>query len=411
MPPEGSTGRDDPVEMFFPELFEGVDTPLGGPTTSAARRAWPRLGLPALALAALAFTAGVLVNAAGFHLGHRNGPTGVVIGQQLNRPNPPRGPAHQKTPPTTAPAVSLAWRPPQSIDPSGGPQAVSCADSSFCAAVDVHGRALLYEAGGWTAPVDIDGTTPINSVSCPDDRFCMAVDQSGDALTYDGSGWTRPVRVDRTTFDELTSLSCASRQFCGAIDGDGNALLFNGSGWTAPQPVDPQGWNAASRDLASLSCPAPGFCVGTDPENNAFYLVGNSWQEASSIDASTGTPSVKYRNSVACATNTFCVATENLGQVVAYNGTQWSVSVAVDPTDYVASLSCPETTFCAAVDGLLPEGFSAGNGSGAVMFFNGISWSAPADIDGGGILQSISCVSRSFCMAVDLAGHAIVGTS
>jgi hypothetical protein len=413
MRPDRPASGPDEQEMSFTDLFDRVDAPGGGPSIPTRKRLRRRQWLTVLALAVAAFALGALGNAVMFHFGHRTNSTGVVIGQQVNRPNPPsHPPARPKTPPSTAAPVTLAWAAPVSFDAGNAPQAVSCADSTLCAAVDAHGRAAVYEAGTWTAPVDVDGATPINSVACPDVRFCVAVDQSGDALTYNGSTWSHPIRVDKnSTFNELTSVSCASRLFCAAVDGDGNALVFDGTSWSAPQPADSEGAGPASRDVATVSCPVEGFCAGTDPSNDAFYLVGNSWQQATPIDTSTTPPALKYHNSIGCASPTFCVATENLGQVVAYNGTQWSVSVPIDPTNYVESLSCPEESFCAAVDGLLPEGFGAGNGSGYVVTYNGISWSSPTDIDAGGILQSISCPSRNFCMAVDQAGHAIAGTS
>lgn len=367
----------------------------------------------ALAAAALlvAFGAGVSVDALALHVGQHSGSTHVVIGQQVIRPSPPTSAASGKRSSSPPPAASLEWGTPVPVDPGFNLLAVSCPATGFCAVGDSGGRVLLYQNGTWSGPDRIDGTAAINSVSCTGPQFCAAVDSAGNALMYAGSGWSHPEHVDRTPFGELTSVSCASPSFCAAVDGDGNALVYNGTSWSAPQQVDPQAWTAVSRDVASVSCPTPGYCVGVDPENNAFYFSGGSWQSAASITATAGSPAVKYANTVSCATITFCAAADNPGEVVAYDGTQWSDPVAADPTNYVASISCPTPLFCAAVDGLLPQGFSGGSATGRVVLYNGISWSTPLDIDGDGILQSISCPSAQLCVAVDQAGRAIVGTA
>ena len=363
-----------------------------------------------MAAAVVAFAAGMVSNAVIFRLGADKPAASVVIGQRLVRPAPP---ARTATPtPTTVPTASLAWSRPVIVEGSYAPQSVSCATAGFCAVVDNHGQALLYQDAHWTAPASIDGTVQINSVSCANASFCMAVDQEGNAMTYTGTGWSRPTRVDRSTFPDLTSVSCASTTFCAAVDGNGNALVFDGKSWSAPQQVDPQAWTKTSRDVPSLSCPADGFCVGIDPRGSAFYYVGDSWQVASSLEPSAGAaPTARLKNSVSCASSTSCVATENLGGIATYNGSEWSFPVVVDPGNYISSVSCPAANFCAAVDGLLPQGFNSGNGSGELFVYNGFTWSSPSSIDGGAVIQSVSCATSGFCIAVDQSGHAIIGTT
>lgn len=377
------------------------------------RRGWWRWRLAPVVLAIAAFGAGISANALIFHAGHKGGSTKVVIGQQVVRPSPPSHPVSRpKTAPST-PTAAMSWGAPVRFDDPGyAPQSVACATSTFCVAVDNGGHAMLYQNFAWSSPFQVDGSTQINSVSCPSSGFCVAVDQAGNALVYKGGGWSRPQKVDKTATPELTSVSCASTSFCVAVDGGGNAVVFNGTAWSGPQAADdPASWGLTSRDVATIACPATNFCVGADPQGNAFYYTGSSWVPLTVISPAGGTPPNEYKNAVACSTTTQCLAAQNLGQIAAYNGTQWSAPVPVDPGNYVASLSCPSTTFCAAVDGLLPAGFSGGNDSGDVFLYNGTSWSPARNIDGTGILQSISCPSRNFCLAVDQGGSAIVGTS
>jgi hypothetical protein len=371
-----------------------------------------RRRLTSIVLAAAAFGAGISANALFFQVGHKGQSTRVVIGQQVVKPNPPaHHPAQPRTTPTSIPAVSMGWGAPVPFDAGYAPQSVSCPTTTFCASVDNAGRAVLYQGGIWGPPVDVDGTTQISSVSCTDPRFCAAVDQAGNAFTYNGSTWSHPAQVDKSKFPELTSVSCASPSFCAAVDGSGNALIFNGNSWSQPQQVDAPGWSPApvSRDVATISCPSTNSCVGVDATGSAFYYTGD-WQPASSINSS-ASPTTKYRNAVACSTNTSCVAAQNPGQIALYDGTQWSLPVDIDAANYIAAISCPSAGFCAAVDGLLPAGFGTGTESGQVFLYNGLTWSAARNIDGAGILQSISCPTKSFCVAVDQGGNAIAGTA
>jgi hypothetical protein len=71
-------------------------------------------------------------------------------------------------------------------------------------------------------------------------------------------------------------------------------------------------------------------------------------------------------------------------------------------------VSCPASSFCAAVDG----------GGGNVVTFDGGSWAAPVNLDpkaarsvSGPVLiflMSVSCVSAVFCVAGDSIGDAFV---
>jgi hypothetical protein len=70
----------------------------------------------------------------------------------------------------------------------------------------------------------------------------------------------------------------------------------------------------------------------------------------------------------------------------------WTAS-DIDGSHVFHSVSCPSSSFCAAVDG-------AGN----VFISNGSTW-AKKRVDSGGAIQSISCTSDEFCLAVDSTGH------
>lgn len=409
-PQTGDRKRPPPIPSPL-DLYDALDGP-ARPVRRRGRIRPRRLRAVLVALIAVAFLAGIALDAAVLHFGDHGRSPNVVIGQQVIREAPSPQRTVPKPPPSSAP--SLAWSGPVLVDLSGSLRSVSCTSDSFCAAVDGHGLALLYTGGRWSSAEDVDGSNQINSISCSGETWCAAVDQAGNALYYDGASWTVPQRIDPTEFPELTSVSCSSPTFCAAVDGGGNGLIFNGHKWSAPQQVDPPGWSVVSkvsRDVPSVSCPEDGSCVGVDPENNAFFYEGGAWQLATAINPSSGGAALKSPNAVSCASTTFCVATDNLGRVEAYDGTQWSVPVTVDDAEYVSTISCPSASFCAGVDSLLPAGFNndSSNGSGQILIYNGVTWSVPHPIDDVGLISSISCPSPSFCVAVDGSGQVVTG--
>ena len=78
----------------------------------------------------------------------------------------------------------------------------------------------------------------------------------------------------------------------------------------------------------------------------------------------------------------------------AANGGRWT-RVPLQVSNVAVSVSCPSRTFCLAVDS-----------DGHAARFNGHFWSAPRLIDSES-LTSVSCPSRSFCVAVDQAGGVV----
>ena len=114
---------------------------------------------------------------------------------------------------------------------------------------------------------------------------------------------------------------------------------------------------------------------------------------------------------VSCPTATFCLAVGG-GTYLTYDGTSWSAPEAIgsaspsDPEDLVDSpasgptpLSCPVPGFCVMVDGERDQ---------ALVYDHG-SWTATlVDSNSANLLDSVSCASASFCMALDDGGEAFV---
>lgn len=82
--------------------------------------------------------------------------------------------------------------------------------------------------------------------------------------------------------------------------------------------------------------------------------------------------------------------------MLSYNGSSWSVTSALGSTRTLRAISCPATSFCAAVDT-----------SGYALTYNGTAWSAPVDIDGSHALEAVSCTTATYCVAADNDGNVL----
>jgi hypothetical protein len=286
----------------------------------------------------------------------------------------------------TAPTGAI----PQSIDQGKQLNSISCASSAFCAAVDSDGNVLIYDGSSWSTPRLIDQGNQLNSISCASSAFCAAVDSDGNVLIYDGSSWSSPQSIDQG--NQLNSISCASSAFCAAVDSDGNALTFVGSSWQVSMTSDDL--------LESVSCPTVTYCAAVgydDPGGNVFTYDGASWSGPDLID-----PGYKL-HSVSCVSPSFCAVGAAV-RVITYDGSTWSAPDSIDQSNNqssqsgfgLPSMSCFSNTFCATVDG-----------NGNAFTFDGTAWSSPQSVDSGNQLNSISCPSATWCMAVNSLGDAI----
>jgi hypothetical protein len=260
--------------------------------------------------------------------------------------------------------------------------------------------AALAASGRWTAPKQIDsgdgsGETDLSGVSCTSSSFCVAVDSYGHALTYNGARWTKRVAVVPSPY-HLWDVSCSSPSFCLAGSDDG-AAIYDGTTWSiAPSPPG----------LVGVACQSSSFCVGLVARGAAIYN-GVTWSKPVRIDTD---PRRFVVDSISCGSVSFCVATEGSSfapgaPIVAtiYGGTSWSKPKVIDarPGLLSASVSCPSRSFCLAVDD-----------EANAMKYNGRTWSAPTKVasgygTGGKALTHVACASSSFCVAIDNGGAAL----
>jgi hypothetical protein len=265
----------------------------------------------------------------------------------------------------------------------------SCPAANFCAFLDTAGDAFLYNGTAWTGPEAIDTGSPVvelTSLSCTSQSFCAAVDNAGNAFIYNGAGWAATNVIYNGIF---LSVSCTSDTFCVAADEEDNVYYYNGVSWTRQT-------NALGFDFdyggVTLSCATSIFCAAVQGDSVELY-DGVGWTPPTVIDQD-----ADYElDSVSCPTASFCVASDVFGHVVIYNGTTWSPPTMID-SDSLFAVTCPTTTFCAAV------------GTSIALTYNGVGWTTPVTVEPyGRSLVGVSCPSAAFCIATDDLGNVLTG--
>ncbi len=216
-------------------------------------------------------------------------------------------------------------------------------------------------------------------ISCPMVANCVAVGyattspDSALVETYAGGTWTPTALNQGLTLPGLSAVWCASMTSCVAV-GDAGPLESNGA-----QPL-----------VETLS---NGTWTATSPSLPDSGITG-------SLDA------------ISCVTAEWCVAAGDFGDSqdntyslfeVLSHGT-WTPEVGPTPSQStesgIRSVQCFTITSCDAV------GFYGGlsSSNGLLEMLSGHRWTASA-VGGKGILDSLSCVSSSSCLAVGSTVH------
>lgn len=241
--------------------------------------------------------------------------------------------------------------------------------------------------GRWLPPTPIDlPAGDLTSVSCTSPSFCAAVDAGGSVVYYNGTSWSAPMGLDEMT-GGLRSISCTSPTFCAAVDG--NELTYDGTLWTLHR-TEPA--SQPEPTMSSISCGSSSFCgeVGQTADSGWGYFGNPATPDGGYIDNNPA--------SISCTAAGFCGLVFQDGEFFTENvggpGLQY---VATDLNGgSVNSVSCPTTGYCVAVD-------TQGN---AVTYDGGFTLQS-THIDSFP-LTAISCASEKFCVAVDKGGQALI---
>jgi hypothetical protein len=154
--------------------------------------------------------------------------------------------------------------------------------------------------------------------------------------------------------------------------------------WSTPKAVDAQ----SPYGLKSVSCVAANFCIAVDSNGNFLSYNGISWSTPQNIDSS------HNFYSVSCVTKDFCVAVD-YANVLVFNGSAWSAPQRIDfqPADNLDSVSCSSTIYCMAVSSM-----------GFAFTMSGTAWSGPGLISSNGNLFGVSCPPSSGAESCNIVG-------
>lgn len=288
--------------------------------------------------------------------------------------------------------------------------AVSCPAVSFCAAVTLDGDVLTssHPAGKLSAwkVTDADGSVPLTSLSCPSARFCIAAD-SASRFVYsaDPAGGASRWHAETEPFGgSLTALTCTSAAFCLSLFGAGSNGGEADLAWSTNPAGGPSQWSMTSLrqySPAAISCASSSFCAIS---GTAGYVLTSS-DPASSTPTWTPADIDGYTEleDIDCRTTSLCVAADTDGHLF----------TSTDPTGgpgrwhssgiTASSITCPTTTFCAALGSAGLE--VSDNPAGGASAWQQVS--APSG------LNLLSCPSASLCVASgsDSSGDTLVYTS
>jgi hypothetical protein len=225
----------------------------------------------------------------------------------------------------------------------------------------------------------------------------MAVSNLDGYSIYNGSSWSAIQWPPLGIGNSFHAVSCGSPAFCDAeVDNFGDQAQWDSGTWT--ETTEGKSLNVRiGQGPSNVSC-APSstakYCVYVDNYNDYALYDNGTWADrGAKLFAA-----VYVQAEVSCYAVDRCGAINDNGDAITYNGS-WSASKLVDPPGEPAGapvdLSCV-TGFCAA-----------GTVDGKVLYDKAGSWSAPLAIDHAH-LTALSCASSTFCVVVDLSGHALV---
>lgn len=291
--------------------------------------------------------------------------------------------------------------------------ALSCPSTQRCIALGPTTTYALSstDAGSTWAVTPLAGSGPEVSAAldCVDTLNCVAV---GGPVTdaYDspvrashdgGATWAaEPVQPAGAT---LRGVACVSATSCWVVgSGTSGALVLHtlngGQSWPAVDALSPA--QGPSTGGTTVTITGVGFASGVSGVSfgaaaaTSFTVVSNTEVTATVPPFPGGLASIVD----VVVQSPLGASPPAAGDQFSYTGpteASWSAPTHLDPSSAPTSVSCVSPTFCMAVD-LTGDAFA----------FDGTSW-AGSDIDGNTSLRSVSCVSTSFCIAIDFAGRAV----
>ncbi|MHB8290016.1 MAG: hypothetical protein ACYDEY_12410 [Acidimicrobiales bacterium] len=333
---------------------------------------------------------------------------------------------------------------------------VSCASVTFCVAAgnyfnaqgSIHSLLVIWNGFTWSLDDSTTLSVPspsqassLKAVSCASPSYCVAAGTYLKAfaaqnfvLTWNGSVWSlddaASLSVPSSTFNVLDAVSCTSAAFCvaGGSSRTGTVsqnfvLTWNGSAWTLDDAASLSTSTRQINVLKGVSCATPSFCVAAgyvgslmQGESNILLIWnGNTWALDDAASLSSSVTQANTLEGVSCTSARFCIAagyydsgTANQDLALTWNGSAWtlddaaSLSSSGPQENSLNSISCASQSFCVAVGSYI----NGKTDQGLVLTWNGSTWSLAAVSALSGIgsqfsyLSGVSCASERFCVAV-----------
>jgi hypothetical protein len=289
-----------------------------------------------------------------------------------------------------------------------------------CFTIALMGLVLFPAAASATPQVWAVDSSPalstlsdyLTNVSCVDADDCVAVgfgtlrgDAPREAIveTLAGGAWSVDSPADGVNDAQLYGVSCTNTVNCVAVgdyeDASGVDTFplietWDGATWSiAPSP-------ALMGMLNAVSCTGTTDCVAvgydSDASGNGDNLVetwdGTSWSVVTVPDVTTSDD----LESVSCPTSSFCAAVgdaDGEAEALDWDGSVWTV---ISDASFAAGngVSCPTMTECLAVGGDVP--------GDVIEMWDGSAWTTLAHPSPGtnALLYAVSCDQSADCVAV-----------
>ncbi len=213
---------------------------------------------------------------------------------------------------------------------------ISCFDTA-CTAVGDNGTVLRWESSAWASQTS-GSTSHFLDVSCANASWCVAVQAGGNIMDWNSLDWTL---IDNLTSTNLYGVSCTYDEgvnsFCIGVGESGVAVLSDsGNAWKYAT-------GGIVQNLRDSSCPDANTCVMVSDDGRVFYKNNNEWLHEVPVSAATW-------NSVAC-TNSVCFAVGNGGEIARWSGVgfSWERVEANLTTENLKAISCISSSSCVAV--------------------------------------------------------------
>jgi hypothetical protein len=300
------------------------------------------------------------------------------------------------------PAVSATVAAPADLPAAGGVTTVTAmvsrsATCTVSAAPAVAGLPVARPCTAGATPRQFSlpvALPPLAGATAQKYSLTLTVAGPGGTTTTSATGtvwpsmtFSAPVTVDAPA-GWIGTVSCVSATFCMGIDlASGAAERWNGATWSAPVRLESGPYLDNGYDI-SISCVSAAFCLAVDASGNAFAYNGAAWSPVPAAGVS--------GPDVSCASPTFCMAAGG-SQAAVFTGAAWSAPVNVASDDQIESVSCPTDAFCMAV-----------TAAGYAYAYTASGWDSGTPFDAPFPSVQVSCASATLCAAVGVAGKALV---